>query len=374
MAHEPIHATLRGQLAVADGKTGGIVAAASIPVVVVGSVFSLLLLGGADSCGDGGAAAPGSHISIDPDTVPDISIAGYGHEQLVNAAHIVQAGKALGLSVRDQNIGVMTAMGESSLVNIEYGDWETAGVRNPDGSRTTSIGLFQQQDGWGSREERLDPHTSATKFFEAMTQKVPDRASVQPTIVAHRTQINADPYHYERYWDAAVQIVEGLSGVQTGLSSSNPVQNCPGGDLVPGTTSPDGWATPSEGRITSPYGWRMHPIHREPRFHYGTDFSSGCGSPIWAAGDGVVTGRGFDSVGNGYINIDHGGGVVSRYLHMYDSGMFVNVGETVTGGQHIAAEGSSGASTGCHLHFEIKIHGENVDPADFMAGVGVTFG
>ena len=75
----------------------------------------------------------------------------YDAEQLCNAATIIDTGSALGLSTRDETIAVMTAMGESALRNIAYGDWETSGVRNPDGSPTTSIGLFQQQDEWGSR-------------------------------------------------------------------------------------------------------------------------------------------------------------------------------------------------------------------------------
>jgi hypothetical protein len=76
-----------------------------------------------------------------------------------------------------------------------------------------------------------------------------------------------------------------------------------------------------------------------------------------------VTFRGFDSGGNGVIAIDHGGGVTTRYLHMYDSGMLVQVGDKVTGGQQIARVGSSGQSTGCHLHFEVQVNGENIDPA-----------
>jgi len=110
----------------------------------------------------------------------------------------------------------MTAMGESSLRNIDYGDWETGGITNPDGSRTTSIGLFQQQDGWGSREQRLAPYTAATLFYRAMLRKVPDpeRQQLQPTLIAHRTQLNRAPQHYARYWPAAVGVGEQLTGEQ----------------------------------------------------------------------------------------------------------------------------------------------------------------
>ena len=141
---------------------------------------------------------------------------GFGREQLDNARTIVNAGRDEGLSTRDQTIAVMTALGESSLQNIDYGDWETGGVTNPDGSRTTSVGLFQQQDSWGSREQRMDPYTAATLFYRAMVDEVPEpeRSSMEPTDVAHRVQINRDPQHYARYWPIAQRIV-GVLGDQT---------------------------------------------------------------------------------------------------------------------------------------------------------------
>jgi hypothetical protein len=121
----------------------------------------------------------------------------------------------------------MTAMGESSLRNIDYGDWETSGVTNPDGSRTTSIGLFQQQDSWGTREARLDPYTAATVFYRAMAERVPDRAAVEPTLVAHRTQVNADPNHYARYWDRAVRVVAAVTGSPLEGDRIDGIPHCP---------------------------------------------------------------------------------------------------------------------------------------------------
>ncbi|MCH6229658.1 peptidase M23 [Microbacterium sp. CFH 31415] len=154
-------------------------------------------------------------------------VAGYGNERLANACTILNAGRDLGLDERDQTIAVMTAMGESSLRNIDYGDWETNGVTNPDGSRTTSIGLFQQQDGWGSREARLDPYSAATIFYRAMLARVPDRAVLEPTLVAHRTQVNADPQHYARYWNRAVRVVAALNGAPLDGDSIEGVTLCP---------------------------------------------------------------------------------------------------------------------------------------------------
>jgi len=137
----------------------------------------------------------------------------YDAEQVCNAAAIIDVGAGLGLSTRDQTIAVMTAIGESSLRNLPYGDWESSGIRNPDGSPTTSIGLFQQQDEWGTREQRLDPPTAAGLFYEAMLERVPqpERDSIEPTLVAHRTQVNDDPQHYARSWPDAVALVQELT-------------------------------------------------------------------------------------------------------------------------------------------------------------------
>jgi hypothetical protein len=123
-------------------------------------------------------------------------------EQLTNAASIIRAGQAMGLSVRDQTIGVMTALGESSLTVVDHGD-----VAGPD-----SRGLFQQRDNgaWGSLADRMDPTTSATSFFTALAT-VPGRDAMTPTAVAHAVQRNADPNHYAKYWDTAVSIVARVS-------------------------------------------------------------------------------------------------------------------------------------------------------------------
>jgi len=161
-----------------------------------------------------------SHVAVP-------AVAGYRTEQLQNACTILTAGRDLGFDERDQTIAVMTAMGESSLRNIDYGDWETSGATNPDGSPTTSIGLFQQQESWGSRETRLDPYSAATVFYRAMAERVPDRAAIEPTLVAHRTQVNDDPLHYERFWDRAVRVVAAVSGTPQAGDDADGIPQCP---------------------------------------------------------------------------------------------------------------------------------------------------
>lgn len=150
-------------------------------------------------------------VCLDTPAAFPAEIAGYGDEQLDNAATIMRAGADAGVGRDGQILGVMAAMGESSLRNIDYGDWETSGVTNPDGTRTSSIGLFQQQDWWGSVEQRMDPATAASLFY-ARLQTVAGWQDMAPTQAIHRVQINADPEHYAPYEEAATAVVDGLSG------------------------------------------------------------------------------------------------------------------------------------------------------------------
>ena len=157
------------------------------------------------------APRPSGYCIAEPETFPMLGVSGWRGEQLENAAIIITTAQALGFDRDGQIIGVMAAMGESSLRNIDYGDWETSGVTNPDGSRTSSIGLFQQQDWWGSVEERMDPGTSATLFYDRLAT-LRDWQTLAPTHAIHRVQINSDPEHYARFADDAAAVVDSLSG------------------------------------------------------------------------------------------------------------------------------------------------------------------
>ncbi|GAB3601424.1 hypothetical protein [Microbacterium tumbae] len=145
----------------------------------------------------------------DPTTFPASGIEGWEGEQLENAATIIRTARGLGFDREGQVIGVMTAMGESSLVNIDYGDWETAGVRNPDGTPTSSIGLFQQQEWWGSAEERMDPASSAALFYQRLA-RVSGWQDMTPSRAISRVQINTDPEHYARFEADAAAIVDAM--------------------------------------------------------------------------------------------------------------------------------------------------------------------
>jgi len=149
--------------------------------------------------------------AAEPASFPAAGIEGWQGEQLENAATIVLTARERGLGRDGQVIGVMAAMGESSLRAIDYGDWETSGVTNPDGSRTSSIGLFQQQDWWGSIEQRMDPASSAALFFDRLA-RLPGWQDLEPSLAIHRVQVNTDPTHYAAFRSDAEAVVDALSG------------------------------------------------------------------------------------------------------------------------------------------------------------------
>lgn len=123
---------------------------------------------------------------------------------------------------------------------------------------------------------------------------------------------------------------------------------------------------PTVGMQTSYFGYRRDPITGETRYHSGNDIANSSGTPIWAAGKGVVISAGYNGDYGNEILIDHGNGIVTRYAHL--SQIQVSAGEVVQKGEQIALMGATGRVTGPHLHFEVLIGGERVNPDDYVGG------
>ena len=116
--------------------------------------------------------------------------------------------------------------------------------------------------------------------------------------------------------------------------------------------------------LTSDYGMRTHPVLGGRRNHKGVDLAQPTGTPVYATADGIVSmAERYSSYGN-YIQIEHGGELQTRYAHL--SGYAVSAGEQVHKGQLIGFVGSTGRSTGPHLHYEVRVAGEAVDPRPYM--------
>lgn len=124
------------------------------------------------------------------------------------------------------------------------------------------------------------------------------------------------------------------------------------------------WPAPSYTRISSDYGWRIHPTLGVNKFHNGVDMAAPGGSPILAAYDGTVAAAGYSSTMGNYIYLNHGSGLVTIYMHA--SALYVSAGQTVSKGDKIAAVGTTGRSTGNHLHFGVRLNGEYVSPWNYL--------
>ncbi len=152
--------------------------------------------------------------------------------------------------------------------------------------------------------------------------------------------------------DAAIQelIAEGTSG---------PI-------APPETRDPSslGFQWPVVGQVTSPYGYRIHPVYGTRKLHAGLDVGAPGGTPITATSAGIVIFAGWRGGYGNTVIVDHGGGVTSLYAHMSQIGIAENA--TVNRGDVLGLVGATGTATGNHLHFEIRVGGEPTDPAPYL--------
>lgn len=124
------------------------------------------------------------------------------------------------------------------------------------------------------------------------------------------------------------------------------------------------WPCPASSRITSYYGYRIHPVYKTKKFHSGIDIGAGYGSAIVAAESGTVVSSGNKGGYGKCVVISHGSGLTTLYGHC--SSLLVKAGDKVSKGQTIAKVGSTGVSTGNHLHFEVRVNGSTTDPLSYV--------
>jgi Peptidase family M23 len=243
-------------------------------------------------------------------------------------------------------IAIAVGMQESGLVNLTGGDRDSAGV-------------FQQRpsQNWGTYEQVTNVTFAANSFFDTLdgVKSIEGRPMIEVAIEVQRP----DPKFYYRDWKwdkAATEIVAMV--VAPGASKA-----CAQG----------GWINPLQPGydITDPYGMRFDPFTGERKMHNGVDLASDLDTPVYAASSGTVSFAGVLGGYGNYIKIDHTGGVESAYGHLNAFAAGLQQGTVVKAGDLIGYMGSTGRSTGEHLHFEVKLDGQFVDPVVYMEGVGI---
>ncbi len=164
------------------------------------------------------------------------------------------------------------------------------------------------------------------------------------------------------------QAAAGSKGSSGPSGPSGPPSAQPGAPGPAAAPDTSGLSSPVAGYMTSPYGMRLHPIYNVYKLHDGTDFGAACGTPVRAAADGTVVSMYYNSGYGNRIILDHGlrGGVGLGTTYNHLSSYATSVGQRVQRGQVIGYVGTTGASTGCHLHFMVFENGATVDPMKWL--------
>lgn len=214
--------------------------------------------------------------------------------------------------------------------------------------KADKLALEEKQRQVADRKSRLTQLVAeAESYRDTVAAKRAEQEQVSRSLQESRRALEAQLDEYDRYTEELAQRVAEIVRQM----------NRQGGKFAP-------IVPVSPVIITDSFGMRDHPILGGRRMHYGTDLAAYYGQPVYACEDGVVISAGWDDVYGYLVIIDHGGGITSWYAH--NSSILVSVNQTVTQGQQIAAAGSTGWSTGPHVHWEIHVDGERKDPMSFI--------
>ncbi|MGO1316495.1 MAG: M23 family metallopeptidase [Cellulomonadaceae bacterium] len=298
--------------------------------------------------------------------------------QLTHAATIITVGQTTtGVGHDGLVVALMAGLTESGLrmyANSAAYPHSTSFSHDGDAADHDSLGIFQMRPaaGWGTVGQLMDPTYQARAFFggpegpNAGSPRglldIPDWQTLPKGAAAQAVEVSAYPDRYARYEPVAEAILTALTTPAPGAS---PVLGAASGRAV--FPLPEGTWT-----HTSGYGWRLHPVQRVWRLHTGTDLAAPAGTPVLATAGGQVVAAGPTAGLGNRIIVEHtttNGTVASAYGHLRDGGIHVTAGDLVRKGQHIGDVGSTGNSTGPHLHFEIHPGGAAqpaIDPQPWL--------
>lgn len=345
------------------------------------------------------ALACGLATPTTPTGTPLAAFGRWSPTQVTHAATIVAVGQQKRIPPRGWVIALATAMTESGIRNLANAHVPTSLVIAHEGvgADHDSVGLFQQRPlppegagGWGTVAELMTPAIAARKFYTKLTT-IPGWQSLPLGHAAQAVQISAFPDAYARWEAPAAELAGHVTGMDlSAFAGSLSGAEC-GVDGAPLVISPGGWTAPVVAVYdpTNAFRSRQRPTHQ------GVDLMAARHTPIRAAAAGKVITAACNTSNSScdidgspavsgcgwYVEIAHAKGVVTRYCHL-GSAPNVTVGDAVTVGQTIGQVGSSGNSSGPHLHFEVHLvpagqraaSNNATDPVAFMTRQGVRLG
>jgi murein DD-endopeptidase MepM/ murein hydrolase activator NlpD len=327
------------------------------------------------ACSTGGTGATVTGIELDAVQMGQA-------QTIVNVAAARELGPyaatvALATAYQESRIRMLANDGTSPELTTEQAAVTATSLRYAHdglGSDHDSVNTFQQRwvAGWGTPEQLMDPVYAAEAFYARLVE-VPAWETIPLTRAAQAVQVSAYGGAYAR-WEPLARELTAMLWPAAQATAANPGGALPG--VCPGLPVAAGdWVRPSAGAVTSEYGQRWGTLHA------GVDLAGPRGTPVYAAAGGTVTTAACisaycDRDGNlnlsGYgnlVELDHGAGVTTRYAHL--SGFTVTPGQRVGAGTLLGFQGSTGNSTGVHLHFEVRVDGAPIDPVPWLVDRGV---
>jgi murein DD-endopeptidase MepM/ murein hydrolase activator NlpD len=245
----------------------------------------------------------------------------------------------------------------------------TSGIyQQAEQARNTAKSMSDQANAARTEREQLRSDADA-----ALKKAVAAAQAAQDALAAQQAQSVVLEAQLAALQDTTATTVAGYEeGVKARAAAAAKANS--GAGLPGGYVGPQGWAVPAYGPITDGFGPRVAPCSGCSSYHEGADIGAGCRATIYAAHNGTVTFTGpYGGYGN-LVMIDNGGGISTRYGHIVNGGILVGYGQHVGAGEPIALVGSTGESTGCHLHFEVRSGGSAINPISFMAARGAPLG
>ncbi|MDQ1628272.1 MAG: hypothetical protein QOI54_2016 [Actinomycetota bacterium] len=284
-----------------------------------------------------------------------------GGGSIGNAAMLLQARSPADLAERLVAIRTVVSSQQSTLEDLRaaqqaFGDRasELATVRSDlataDQQAQAELAVITDLE-----KRASDAASKVTRLVSARTSALAASAAAQAEEDARSQQLHSEGGSLQATLAAQARQLLGAAGSTHGY------------DVPP---QPATLGRPVSGPITSPFGMRVHPITGVRKLHTGTDFGVPCGTPIRAAREGTVLSAGYNTAYGWRTVVSHGvvGGALLTTTYNHQTRLGVAVGQHVTAGEVIGISGTTGYSTGCHLHFELLVNADFVDPVPWLVG------